>query len=499
MVEEARRNARRYARVTAGNLRNNHIYITGDHDFFPRDCVGGSNVTSGTGRPVAIELAGLGKRVETDIPVDARTGKPRHHFRARYWVRDFFAHHQIDAGDLLCLERLGTRSYRLSVACKPHDARGFKFLEFFAGIGLIRLGLEKKGWRVIYANDIDPQKQEMYAANFNDGEVHFELGDIHELDVSKIPTATLATASFPCTDLSVAGERKGLNGGQSSAFFGFINVLAKMGDCRPPLVLIENVTGFLTSHGGNDLHQALAELNGLGYCVDVFVLDARWFVPQSRPRLFVVASSNPSCDAGYSPFLLPSSRTRPPLLAQFITCHPDICWALRALPEPPSKATKSLTDILEHLPNDAPDWWSTDRAKYLYNQMSTRHRTIADTWISQRKWSYGTVFRRVRHQPDGCRRSMAELRSDGLAGCLRTPKGGSGRQILFKAGYGKYAARLLTPRECARLMGADDFVIQAPLNQSLFAFGDGVCVPAISWIAENYLNPLAQSANFTRI
>ena len=85
---------------------------------------------------------------------------------------------------------------------------------------------------------------------------------------------------------------------------------------------------------------------------------------------------------------------------------------------------------------------------------------------------------------------MAELRTDGIAGCLRTPRGGSARQILIKAGRGKTMVRLLTPRECARLMGADEFAIDAPLNQALFGFGDAVCVPVISWIARNYLNPL---------
>ena len=85
---------------------------------------------------------------------------------------------------------------------------------------------------------------------------------------------------------------------------------------------------------------------------------------------------------------------------------------------------------------------------------------------------------------------MAELRTDGIAGCLRTPKGGSGRQILFKAGYGEYTARLLTPRECARLMGADEYKMSVPLNQALFGFGDAVCVPVVSWIAEHYLNPV---------
>jgi DNA (cytosine-5)-methyltransferase 1 len=87
---------------------------------------------------------------------------------------------------------------------------------------------------------------------------------------------------------------------------------------------------------------------------------------------------------------------------------------------------------------------------------------------------------------------MGELRTDGIAGCLRTPRGGSGRQILFCAGKGQYRVRLLTPRECARLMGADAYRINVPLNQALFGFGDAVCVPAIQWIARHYLNPLLE-------
>ncbi|MFA5191954.1 MAG: DNA cytosine methyltransferase [Verrucomicrobiia bacterium] len=121
------------------------------------------------------------------------------------------------------------------------------FAEFFAGIGLMRMGLELAGWRIAFANDIDEDKWEMYRQHFGDsGE--FVLGDIHKLDAESIPDVALATASFPCNDLSLAGGRKGLAGEQSSAFWGFIEALTKMGRRRPPMVLLENVTGFLTSH-----------------------------------------------------------------------------------------------------------------------------------------------------------------------------------------------------------------------------------------------------------
>ncbi|MEN0112047.1 MAG: DNA (cytosine-5-)-methyltransferase, partial [Planctomycetota bacterium] len=90
------------------------------------------------------------------------------------------------------------------------------------------------------------------------------------------------------------------------------------------------------------------------------------------------------------------------------------------------------------------------------------------------------------------KRSMAELRTDSLAGCLRTPKGGSGRQILFEAGRGQYRVRLLNADECARLMGADGYRVTAPLNQALFGFGDAVCVDALAWVVEHRINPVAE-------
>ena len=155
------------------------------------------------------------------------------------------------------------------------------FGEFFAGIGLMRLGLERAGWRVVFANDIDEDKHQMYRDHFGNGE-EFVLGDVHQLNVRDIPDMALATASFPCNDLSLAGARRGLAGDQSSAFWGFVEALTKMEERRPPMVLLENVTGFLSSHDGNDFRDALLALNRLGYAVDALIIDARRFVPQSR-------------------------------------------------------------------------------------------------------------------------------------------------------------------------------------------------------------------------
>jgi DNA (cytosine-5)-methyltransferase 1 len=362
------------------------------------------------------------------------------------------------------------------------------FAEFFAGIGLMRLGLEQEGWRVAFANDIAQDKFEMYSAHFGDADAHFMLDDIHSIAPNRVPTVTMATASFPCNDLSLAGMRKGLGGKQSSAYWGFVRILDKMGSRRPPIVLLENVAGFLTSHGGRDLQAALLALNRLGYAVDAMIIDASRFVPQSRVRLFIVAALRDG-EANWElreTLRFYESDIRPKALADFIFSHPEIVWDIRSLPPLP-RYYPCLLDLLENLPDDSPFWWSDERRNYLVSQMSEKHAGELQRMINAQKWSYGTVFRRVRKG-----KSMAELRNDGLAGCLRTPRGGSGRQILIEAGYGKLKVRLLTPRECARLMGADDFVINVPVNQALFGFGDAVCVPVISWIAKNYLNPLVE-------
>ncbi len=115
------------------------------------------------------------------------------------------------------------------------------FAEFFAGIGLMRLGLERAGWRIAFANDIDSEKEYMYKRHFKNANSHFLLQDIHKLSADLVPDVSLATASFPCTDLSHAGRREGLGGRQSSAFWGFIKILRDMGERKPPLVLLEKM------------------------------------------------------------------------------------------------------------------------------------------------------------------------------------------------------------------------------------------------------------------
>lgn len=125
------------------------------------------------------------------------------------------------------------------LALIPSDAGVTKpaAAEFFAGIGLVRIGLEEAGIRVIWSNDIEPDKRDMYVRHFQDLEHEhtFQLGDVAKVTGGEMPEGlSLAWASFPCTDLSLAGARRGLAGSESGTFWHLVRVLEEMGERRPP-------------------------------------------------------------------------------------------------------------------------------------------------------------------------------------------------------------------------------------------------------------------------
>lgn len=363
---------------------------------------------------------------------------------------------------------------------------GPRLAEFFAGIGLVRVALEPLGWRVAFANDIDSSKQEIYGQNF--GLDEFRLGDIRDLRGDEVPPVDLAWASFPCVDLSLAGWRNGLDGADSGTFWTFTRIVEEMSP-RPPVVVIENVLGFATSGGGRDFAKALGRMNELGYIADILVLDAVHFVPQSRPRLFVVCTEKPITDADD----WRASVLRPAWVHRFAEANPHL-W-LQAAPLPlPEHEPGDLAPALQRLPDDAPEWWDEEKVGHLVRQMTPEHRSRAERLADDARTRFATVYRRVR---SGVTR--AEVRDDGIAGCLRTPRGGSSRQIVIAGRNGRLRARFMTPREYARLMGVpDSYVVDVPVNQALWGFGDAVCVPAVRWLGENYLNGLVSAHDGSR-
>ena len=411
--------------------------------------------------------------------------------KSSYWDSKVARNQARDARADAELRGSGWRVLRLwddEVLRQPHDVakRVYRLLhpapvaEFFAGIGLVRRALQDHGFEVVFANDIEPTKHRLYAQNFDSS--HFRLDDIRSVKGRDIPDIALATASFPCTDLSLAGGRQGLDGRHSSMFWEFARVLKEMGRRRPLAVMLENVPGFGTSHGGRDLHAAITELNKLGYFCDLLQLNAESWVPQSRPRMFVVGSLTSIQDVGdWRP-----SRVRPKWISDFVRANPDLALQAKRLPEPP-QPYHVLREIVEHFTHSDERWWDSARAHAFHASLSPIQKQRLNALKRGDDLTWRTAYRRTR---DG--KPVWEIRSDQISGCLRTARGGSSRQALVEVGHGGSRVRWMTSREYARLMGVPDYdVTGVSENQALFGFGDAVCVPAVAWLAREYLAPLA--------
>jgi len=358
------------------------------------------------------------------------------------------------------------------------------FLEFFAGGGMARVGLGE-GWTCAFANDFDPVKAATYRANFADADEHFRQGDVFALTADVLPTADLAWASSPCQDFSLAGARAGLAGGKSSAFFGFWTLMRAMSAERraPPVIVIENVVGLLTSHHGDDFTALCGALGQEGYRFGALEIDAAAFAPQSRPRVFVVATRLPTAGLeGPSAFHSRAIREAAARLPEDLQAG----WIWWGVPSPPARNT-DLAVVLE--PDAAVTWNPPERTRALLALMAPAHREAVERRVKAGGRAVGAVFRRMRGGEQ-----RAEVRFDGLAGCLRTPRGGSSRQTLLVIERGEVRSRLVTPREGARLMGLPD-AYRLPRSQTagLQVIGDGVAAPVVRWLAETLIEPLLDS------
>jgi DNA (cytosine-5)-methyltransferase 1 len=377
-----------------------------------------------------------------------------------------------------------------------------QFYDFFAGAGLATLGLAPE-WRCIWANDIDAKKAAAYRAGVarvmakaykrNFVGKHFVLGDVASIQAAHLPgPADLAWASFPCQDLSLAGWRRGLSAERSGTFWIFWRLMQELLERgrRPPLIVIENVTGLLHGDSFAGLCEAVAALD---MQFGALVIDAKRFVPQSRPRVFVVCvdsrvdcsqfvSENPN--PAWTPRSLQEARA-------LLTGELDRRWRWWNLPEP-SGQSLSISQIIERNPWGV-TWQTAKETDRLLDLMSKTNRAKVEAAAASGRRQVGFLYKRMRN---GVQR--AEVRFDGVAGCLRTPRGGSSRQTVVIVEKGGVRTRLLSPREAARLMGVDDsFVLPAAYNDAYHAMGDGVVVPAVHWLSKHLLLPLSRHAKRT--
>lgn len=368
---------------------------------------------------------------------------------------------------------------RVGQKCPP-EVRNSKnnqhtYLEFFAGSGLVAQGL-KRMYKPIWANDICEKKAAVYTANHR--KEHFHFGSISSIRGQDLPPASLAWASFPCQDLSVAGLAEGIHGDRSGLVWEWLRIIDEMRQ-RPPILVAENVVGLVSSARGKHyrtLHTALTER---GYTVGAMLIDAVRWVPQSRPRIFLVA-----VEAHVAiPDHLVSSRPTwlQPEAVQKVAADLDK-WLWWSIPEPIPRTTM-LSDIIEW---DAP-FAKAESDERNIRLISSRHAALLDA-LPKKQFFVVPGYKRTRNG-----KQVLELRFDNIAGCLRTPGGGSSRQVLIIRKNGKLQSRLLTVRETARLMGAPDtYKIPGSYNDGYQAMGDAVAVPVVQWLGKKLLLPLAK-------
>lgn len=371
------------------------------------------------------------------------------------------------------------------------------FYEFFAGGGMARAGLEPD-WRCVFANDIDSQKRQSYVANW--GETEFRLADIHDLTVHDLPThqVDLAWASFPCQDLSLAGNGLGLDGERSGAFWGFHDLMhaLKLRNRAPALLVLENVGGAVTSKDGRDFETLCRSLKNLGYVYGALMLDAVHFVPQSRPRLFIVAlrSDLDHLVNGFTDDWPSVLWTSDALKRSYGRLRPDLrrSWRWWRLPAPPIRNT-GLADLIIDSPTDV-EWHSEMETRKLLSMMSPSNLAKVKAASREGRKVVGAVYKRTRHDENGNKVQRAEVRFDDISGCLRTPGGGSSRQTVMIVDKDKIRTRLLSGREAARLMGLpDDYRLPLRYNDAYHLSGDGVVVPVVRHLSQDLLLPIYSS------
>lgn len=374
---------------------------------------------------------------------------------------------------------------------KTTDSFQAGFYEFFAGGGMARMGLSD-GWNCLFANDFDPKKGQVYKYNFR-GAPELHIGDVAQVQTEQLPgKAWLAWASFPCQDLSLAGFGAGLNGERSGTFWAFWNLMTKLQDEKrqPPIVVLENVAGLITSNSGSDFSNVICALAKGGYRVGALLVDAAYVVPQSRPRLFIIAFAKGHAVPKHLLDRVPHPSWHPQSLRDVVDALPPelakswVWWKLRE----PKKAPPHLIDIIES-DSSSIEWHSPEETAKLLSMMTEANKLKVIEAQESGVTRVGTIYKRTRNSVQ-----RAEVRFDGVSGCLRTPAGGSSRQIIMLVEGSRVRSRLITARETARLMGLpDSYTLPKSYNDAYHLTGDGVVVPVVEWLNAQILSQLKGS------
>jgi DNA (cytosine-5)-methyltransferase 1 len=367
------------------------------------------------------------------------------------------------------------------------------FYEFFAGGGMARAGLGDV-WTCLFANDVDIKKALTYQANWGTGG-ELNVGDVRKIEAAALPgRADLIWGSFPCQDLSLAGGGAGLGGERSGTFYPFWSVVRGLaGHGRAPkLIALENVLGALTSHGGRDFDVICKTFARAGYRYGALIIDAALFVPQSRPRLFMIGvREDVEIDAALlspgpmAPFHTAALRRAFGRVSKSALKR-MVWWNMPV----PARRNGAFADLIEECPGSV-SWHGEAERDRVLAKMSPINKAKVEAAKRAGRRMVGGIYKRTRHDENGVKVQRAEVRFDDVAGCLRTPAGGSSRQVIMVVDGATVRTRLISARETARLMGLDDsYKLPKNYNEAYHLTGDGVVVHVVRHLARHIFEPI---------
>ena len=311
----------------------------------------------------------------------------------------------------------------------------FTFCDLFAGIGGIRMALERTGGRCVFSSEWNQFSRITYNENFNE----WPKGDITKIKPREIPNHDVLAAGFPCQPFSMAGisKKNSMNRpvgfddeAQGTLFFNVRDIIRYK---RPSAVFLENVKNLKTHDQGNTFRVIKESLEKLKYHVRAEILNGKYLVPQHRERLFIVAFDN---EESHQKFQFPKFR----------------------------KIRRTLDDILEDNPDER---------------------------YTLRRGLWGALKRHAeRHQKKGNGFGYTIAKRDGISRTLMARYYKDGADILISQGRGKLPRRL-SPKECSKLMGfPSNFKIKVSDTQAYQQFGNSVVVPLVENVARNMINSM---------
>lgn len=167
-------------------------------------------------------------------------------------------------------------------------------------------------------------------------------------------------------------------------------------------------------------------------------------------------------------------------------------WVWWRIPRP-DRPPQLLGNVIVEHPSDV-RWHTPAETTRILSQMSPANRAKVNAATKSGSLAVGAVYKRTRTDASGKKVQRAEVRFDGVAGCLRTPAGGSSRQVILVVKGEEVHSRLLSSREAARLMGLpDSYILPRNYNEAYHCAGDGVAVPVVRHIAQSILEPILET------